>query len=135
MRNEPGAIILFDGVCNLCNAAVQLVIKHDPAGFFHFASLKSDAGRALLDKYGLPQKTVPESLVLIEKGKARQYSAAALGIARHLNSWHRILYPFIFLPAFLRDPVYKFIARNRYRWWGKQESCWLPSPDLKARFL
>lgn len=135
MSDRPGAIILFDGVCNLCSAAVQLVIKNDPAGFFHFASLQSEAGKTLLEQYHLPQQVNPESMVLIEAGRAFQYSAGALRIARRLKSWHRFLYPFIFLPAFLRDPVYKFIARNRYRWWGKQESCWLPTPELKGRFL
>lgn len=131
----PGAIVLFDGVCNLCSKAVQLIIKNDPAGFFRFTSLQSEKGKTLLRSYGLSDTAEPESLVLIEQGKAYQYSAAALRIAKRLRSWHRLLYLFIFLPAFLRDPVYRFIARNRYRWWGRQVVCWLPDPSLKQRFL
>lgn len=135
MAEKSKAVILFDGVCNLCNASVQLVIKNDPGAYFHFASLQSDAGFALLKKYDLPALASPESLVLIEDNKAYQYSTAALRIARQLKSWHRFLYAFIIVPAFLRNAVYKFIARNRYKWWGKQDSCWLPTPDLKDRFL
>ena len=135
MKEESKAIILFDGVCNLCNASVQLVIKNDPDAYFNFASLQSNAGIALLKKYNLPELATPESLVLIEEGKVYQYSTAALRIACKLKSWHRFLYTFIIIPAFLRNAVYKFIARNRYKWWGKQDSCWLPTPDLKKRFL
>ncbi len=129
------AVILFDGVCNLCNTTVQMVIKNDPRAYFSFASLQSDAGKVLLHQHHIPFATEPESLVLIEKDKIWKYSSAALRIAKQLRSWHRFLYPLIFIPAFLRDAIYKFIARNRYRWWGKQESCWLPTPELKSRFL
>jgi predicted DCC family thiol-disulfide oxidoreductase YuxK len=132
---QTKAVILFDGVCNLCNTAVQLVIRNDPGSYFQFASLQSDAGKALLQQYHISQPVTPESLVLIENGKAYQYSTGALRICRKLKSWHRIFYPFIFLPAFLRDPVYKWIARNRYRWFGRQDACWLPTPELKERFL
>lgn len=135
MNEENKAVILFDGVCNLCNASVQLVIKNDPDAYFNFASLQSDAGITLLKKYNLSALDAPESLVLIEGSKVYQYSTAALRIARILKSWHRLLYAFIIVPAFLRNAVYKFIARNRYKWWGKQDSCWLPTPDLKKRFL
>jgi predicted DCC family thiol-disulfide oxidoreductase YuxK len=135
MQQQGKAIILFDGVCNLCNSAVQLAIRNDPAGYFKFASLQSDAGRALLRQYHIPEQHTPESLVLIENGKAYQHSAGALRICRKFKSWHRLLYPFMLLPAFLRDPVYKWIARNRYRWFGRQQTCWLPAPELKDRFL
>jgi predicted DCC family thiol-disulfide oxidoreductase YuxK len=135
MKEESKAIILFDGVCNLCNASVQLVIKNDPDAYFNFASLQSDAGIALQKKYNLPVLANPESLVLIEDNKVYQYATAALRIARKLKSWHRFLYVFIIVPDFLRNAVYKFIARNRYKWWGKQDSCWLPTPNLKKRFL
>jgi predicted DCC family thiol-disulfide oxidoreductase YuxK len=135
MNEANKAVILFDGVCNLCNASVQLVIKNDPGAYFNFASLQSDAGVALMKKYNLPVLTNPESLVLIEEGKVYQYSTAALRIAHKMKSWHKLLYVFIIIPAFLRNAVYKFIARNRYTWWGRQDSCWLPTPDLKKRFL
>jgi predicted DCC family thiol-disulfide oxidoreductase YuxK len=135
MQQDEKAVILFDGVCNLCHSLVQMVIRHDPGAYFRFASLQSETGKALLRQYHIPEHATPESLVLIEQGGAWQYSSAALRITRKLKSWHRLLYPFIFLPAFLRDPVYKWIARNRYRWFGRQESCWLPAPGLKERFL
>jgi predicted DCC family thiol-disulfide oxidoreductase YuxK len=135
MNEENKAVILFDGVCNLCNTSVQLVIKNDPGAYFNFASLQSDAGIALMEKYHLPVLANPESLVLIEEGKVYQYSSAALRIARRMKSWHKFLYAFIVVPAFLRNAVYKLIARNRYKWWGRQDSCWLPTPDLKKRFL
>lgn len=135
MQPQARAIILFDGVCNLCNTAVLFVIKRDPGAYFRFASLQSDEGKALLQQYHIAAPATPESLVLIEDGKAWRFSAAALRIFKKLKSWHRILYPFIFLPAFLRDPIYKFIARNRYRWFGRQESCRLPTPELRQRFL
>ncbi|WP_118973031.1 thiol-disulfide oxidoreductase DCC family protein [Taibaiella koreensis] len=135
MQEAGKAIVLFDGVCNLCSAAVKLIIRHDPGDYFRFASLQSEQGQALLQQYSLPVLQSPESLVLIEKGKAWQYSAAALRIAGKLNGGYRLFYPLIFLPSWLRDPVYRWIARNRYRWWGRQDECWLPTPELRARFL
>src|SRR5690349_7490805 len=135
MLDQSKAIVLFDGVCNLCNASVQFVIKHDPEAAFNFAAIQSKAGQALMHQYHIDTPATPESLVLIENGKAYQYSTAALRIARKLKTWHRLLYAFIIVPAFFRNAVYRFIARNRYRWWGRQESCWLPTPELKKRFL
>jgi predicted DCC family thiol-disulfide oxidoreductase YuxK len=134
-EEDTKAIILFDGVCNLCSAAVQLVIRRDPGAYFRFASLQSDAGAALLKQYGLPHKATPESIVLIEGGKVYQYSDAALRIARKLKGIFRLLYGFMIVPRFIRDPVYKLIARNRYRVWGRQDNCWLPAPALQDRFL
>lgn len=135
MTGTKQAVILFDGVCNLCHRTVQMVIRNDPEGYFRFASLQSDTGRDLLKAYGLPEEADPGSLVLIERGRAWRYSSAALRVTRHLKSWHRILYPLLIFPAFIRDAVYRLIARNRYRWWGRRESCWLPAPELKQRFL
>lgn len=135
MEEESRAVILFDGVCNLCNASVQLVIRHDPDAYFSFAAIQSEAGRSLMHRYQIAAPATPESLVLIENGKAFQYSTAALRIARKLKSWHKVLAVFLVVPVFIRNAVYKLIARNRYRWWGKQDSCWLPTPELKKRFL
>ena len=132
---EPKAIILFDGVCNLCSSSVQRVIANDPAGYFKFASLQSEAGRALLASYRQPAKHTPDSVMLIEDGKVYQQSTAALRIARKMKGAYPLLYPLLLVPPFLRNLVYQFIARNRYKWWGKQESCWLPAPELKSRFL
>jgi len=134
MPASPTPVVLFDGACNLCNGFVQFLISRDPAGYFRFASLQSAEGQALLAQHGLPTPTEPESIVLIENGRAYTHSQAVLRMARHLPGW-RWLSAFRVVPRFLRDAVYRWVARNRYRWFGRQESCWLPTPELKARFL
>lgn len=132
----PQALILFDGVCNLCEHSVQYVLEHDNKQFFQFASLQSEIGQAMLTKYNIdPEKT--DSIVAIHKGKAYVRSSAALFIAGHLSGTkHQLAKVFWAVPSFLRDGVYKFVAANRYKWFGKHEtSCWLPTPDLKTRFV
>ena len=131
---SPPPLVLFDGVCNLCNGSVQLLLKHDPEGRFRFAALQSDAGRSLLAKHGLAADIL-SSVVLIEGGRVWRESSAALRIARHLPGAWKLLWAFTAVPRPLRDAVYRWIARNRYRWFGKTETCWLPTPELKARFL
>ena len=132
MSNNP--IILFDGVCNLCNGAVQYVIKHDEKGIFKFASLQGEHGQQLLKQYNLPAAEL-NSFVLVKDGKAFTKSTAALLVAKQLNGVVKSLYIFRFIPAFVRDAIYNFTARNRYRWFGRKDSCMIPSPELKARFL
>lgn len=127
-------ILLFDGVCNLCNGFVQFVIKRDRKGYFKFASLQSDVGKELLEKHDLPVEEI-STVVLIEGGKPYTHSDVGLRVARELGGAWPLFYVFIIVPRFIRDAVYKWIARNRYRWFGKKEACWLPTPDLKARFL
>lgn len=127
-------IILFDGVCNLCNGAVQFIIERDKKQHFRFASLQSEIGKKYQVKAGLSTDTV-DTILLVENGKIYQKSTAGLRIAKQLNGWWFLMYGFIIVPAFIRNAVYDFIARNRYRWFGEQESCWLPTPDLKALFL
>ena len=132
-------IILFDGVCNLCNGFVQFVIEHDPAGQFQFTALQSDAGQALLRQHGQTVATDgagPDSVRLLEDGQLYSHSTAVLRIAQRLGGpWALLAAPGWLLPRALRDAVYRFVARNRYRWFGRQEACWLPTPALKARFL
>jgi predicted DCC family thiol-disulfide oxidoreductase YuxK len=135
LQSETYAIILFDGVCNLCNNMVQRIIRNDPKGYFKFASLQSKAGQRLLRNYGLAVAETPESIVLFEQDKVYQQSTAALRIAARLEGGYRFLKPLRFIPAFLRDRIYHLIARNRYRWWGKKETCMLPTPGLQHRFL
>ena len=132
--HEDHAIILFDGVCNLCSSSVQQVLKHDPEGYFHFASLQGEAGQALLKQYQLPLNEL-NSFVLIENGNAFTRSTAALKVARKLGGIYQLLTPFILVPYPIRDAVYNLIARNRYKWFGKKEACWLPKPEWKKRFL
>ena len=127
-------IILFDGVCNLCNGFVQFVIQHDPAGQFKFTSLQSDKGQELLKNLPDAYRQI-DSVVFLENGRFYQKSAAALRIIRRLSGAWPLLYVLMILPPFLRDWLYSFVARNRYRWFGQQESCMLPTPELKARFL
>lgn len=134
-QNENKAIILFDGVCNLCNAAVQKVIKYDKHDYFRFASLQSDIGMRLLSEHQLSPSSILDSVVLIQNGNAYQYSTAALRIAGKLSGPYRLLYPLLIVPPFIRNIVYKFIAKHRYKWFGKQEACWLPTPELKNKFL
>ncbi|NGQ97121.1 thiol-disulfide oxidoreductase DCC family protein [Brevibacillus sp. SYP-B805] len=133
MNRQP-SILLFDGVCNLCHQAVQFIIRRDPHGRIHFASLQSEAGRQLLERYHLPQ-TYLDSIVLVDDGKIYTQSTAALRIARKLHGWWPALYLLILVPRFIRDPFYRWVARNRYKWFGKREACLLPTPELRKRFL
>jgi len=132
MNKKP--IILFDGVCNLCNGAVQFVIKRDPVGKFLFASLQSEEGKKLLQQFQLPQEDF-SSFVLIEDDKIYTRSTGALKVAKQLKGAIKLLYAFIIVPKFIRDAVYNWIARNRYKWFGKKNECMLPTPELKERFL
>ncbi len=127
-------IILFDGVCNLCNNAINFVIDHDPDDNFRFAALRSKTGLELLNKYGIdPDKT--DSIVLISNGHAFAKAEAALRISKKLSGAWKLAYGLNIIPGFIKNPVYDFIARNRYKWFGKMESCRLPSPELKQKFL
>lgn len=128
------AIVLFDGVCNLCSSAVQFIIKNDPKRRFRFAALQSPVGRTLLARHGLPTETL-SSLVLVENGHAFVRSTAALRIARLLRTPWPLAFVFIVMPRFLRDLCYDLVAKNRYRLFGKHDSCMMPTPDLNARFL
>lgn len=127
-------ILLFDGVCNLCNWTVQFVIERDPDAQFKFASLQSEEGQELLQHFGLPQKDL-STVILIEKEKAYFRSTAALRMARHLKSPWKITYVLLILPTFIRDFFYKKIALNRYKWFGQKDSCMIPTPELQSRFL
>lgn len=131
---KQSSIILFDGVCNLCNSSVQFVIKHDKDKKFMFASLQSTAGQLLLKQFDLPLQDF-NSFILIENEKVFLKSTAALMVAKQLKGAVKLLYGFIIVPTFIRNGAYNFIAKNRYKWFGKKESCILPTAELKARFL
>ncbi|MEK4030477.1 thiol-disulfide oxidoreductase DCC family protein [Pseudobacillus sp. FSL P4-0506] len=126
-------IILFDGECNFCDSSVQFIIKNDPKGIFHFASLQSDTGQSLLKKHRVPSDI--DSMILIEGDKVYYKSAAALRICKHLKGAWKLLYALIIVPRPIRNIAYDFIAKNRYKWFGKKESCMLPSPSVRARFI
>lgn len=128
-------IILFDGVCNLCNSAVQLIIKHDKKDLFRFVALQSDLGVEICKHIGVDQQNT-DSIILYEPGIAYYYkSEAALEIASKLGSFYSLLALFKFLPNSFSDMIYDWIARNRYKWYGKKESCMIPTPELKIKFL
>ncbi|PLR80792.1 thiol-disulfide oxidoreductase [Bacillus canaveralius] len=127
------AIILFDGVCNLCHSSVQFIIKRDQQGYFKFASIQGDVGQKLLQEYNL--KNNIDSIVLIEKRKAFIKSSAALRTASKLQGGWKLLVLLLLVPVPVRNFFYDWIAHNRYRWFGKQDSCMIPSPSMKERFL
>jgi predicted DCC family thiol-disulfide oxidoreductase YuxK len=131
---DDAAVVLFDGVCNLCNGFVQFVLPRDPEGKYRFASLQSDVGRELLAEHDLPTDEL-ESIVLIEDGEAYVKSAAVIRIATGLGGAYRLLAPFRFVPRAVRDRVYDFVADNRYRWFGRKDRCMMPSGDAESRFL
>ncbi|WP_029331468.1 thiol-disulfide oxidoreductase DCC family protein [Gillisia marina] len=128
-------IILFDGVCNLCNNAINFVIEHDKKDVFRFASLQSDLGRKMVLERGI-EPEVLDSIILIEPGVVYyEKSTAALKIAKELSGGYSLMRHFLYLPNFIRDGVYNLVASNRYRWFGKKDSCMIPTPELKAKFL
>jgi len=129
------SIIFFDGVCNLCTSSVKFVIKRDRNDVFRFAPLQGDMVGRYLGASDRPDHTAPGSIILLEDGKIYKRSGAALRIARRLGFGWNLLYAFIIVPAFIRDFVYDQIAQRRYRIWGKEESCMVPTAELKAKFL
>ncbi len=131
-RDKP--ILLFDGVCNLCNGFVQFVIRHDPQGQFRFAALQSEAGQALLREAQLPTDEI-STVVMYEDGAFYTHSDVGLRVLRRLGGLWSPAYALIIIPRFIRDQIYNWVARNRYCWFGRREYCMAPIPELKARFL
>jgi predicted DCC family thiol-disulfide oxidoreductase YuxK len=129
---HSSVIVLFDGVCNLCDNTVQFLLRHDLKKRLKFASQQSEAGQELLLRFGLPTL---EGLVLLEGRKIFTGSDAALRLFRHLGGYWPALEVLRVFPRPLREWVYRFIARNRYRWFGKKEVCMVPTPEVRARFL
>ena len=130
---QKQTVIFFDGLCNLCNGAVQFTIERDHKNIFHFASLQSGFAELELQNFKVDLAQM-NSFILLENGKLYQQSTAALRVAKKLNGLWPLLYAFIIVPPFIRNAVYNYIAKNRYKWFGKKESCWVPTPDLKSRF-
>jgi predicted DCC family thiol-disulfide oxidoreductase YuxK len=132
--NKSHNILLFDGVCNLCNGFVQFVIKKDKADKIKFASLQSAAGQKLLLRHHLPT-TQFQSFVYIKENKIFLKSTAALNLMKDIGGIWKLLYAFIIVPTFIRDFVYSIVAKNRYKWFGKQSSCIMPTKELMNKFL
>ncbi|MFP8953444.1 thiol-disulfide oxidoreductase DCC family protein [Natrialbaceae archaeon A-arb3/5] len=131
---DDGAVVLFDGVCNLCTGFVQFLIPRDPDGLFYFASLQSTAGEELLEEHGLAGDEL-DSIVLVEDDTAYVKSSAVIRIAALLGGVYTLARPLRFLPRRLRNWGYDLVAANRYRVFGKKEQCMMPSEDVQARFL
>jgi predicted DCC family thiol-disulfide oxidoreductase YuxK len=129
--SEP-AFIFFDGHCHLCCGSVQFILQRDPTGYFHYAPIDGTTANQLFAEWKIDSK--PDSIVLYENGKYYTRSTAALRVARKLSGGWPLLYVFIIIPAPLRDWVYNIIARNRYNWFGRSETCWMPKPEWKERF-
>ncbi len=131
---QTNPIVLFDGVCNMCSAGVGWMIARDKREVFRFASLQSEAGRAALVAAGAP-KDLPDSVILIHDGRVLSCSDAAIGIGVLLGFPWSLARVGMVLPRFVRDGAYRWVARNRYRWFGKQEACMVPTAALRGRFL
>tara|TARA_R110002110_G_scaffold165869_1_gene366185 strand:+ start:67 stop:483 length:417 start_codon:yes stop_codon:yes gene_type:complete len=128
-------LILFDGVCNLCNSSVQYVIKHDKNNVFLFTALQSEVGQNIVKHYNIDTSRV-DSILLYTPGKGIQYkSTAALKVASQLGFPINLLTIFLIVPKVIRNWVYDFIAKNRYKWFGKKDACMIPTPELKSKFL
>lgn len=127
-------IVLFDGVCNLCNGFINWVIDRDTKNRFLFTSLQSEVAKERLNEFGL-NKQYLESIVAIKNGKLYKNSRAVLEIALSLKGIYSLLYVFIIIPTFIRDWIYKIIAKNRYKWFGVSDTCRMPTDDIKDRFL
>lgn len=137
MQNLPKnkRIILFDGICNLCNSAVQFIIKHDKKDNFRFVALQSELGNEICNYIGVDETKI-DSIILYNPGVAYYYkSSAVLEIADVLGGFYSLITIFKFLPEKLRNYIYDYIAKNRYKWYGKKESCMIPTPELKSKFL
>ena len=127
-------VIIFDGVCNMCDFAAQFILDHDRKKELRLTASQSPAGSSLLARFGVPA-TGPDTMYLIESGRLYDRSTAALRIARRMGFPWWLAYGFIIVPRFVRDAVYRFVAKNRYRWFGKRDACRLPAPGEAERFL
>ncbi|MEP6677546.1 MAG: thiol-disulfide oxidoreductase DCC family protein [Ferruginibacter sp.] len=130
---EAGKIILFDGVCNYCNSMVNLVIRRDKKDRFRFAALQSSTGSYIRHKYKVPETI--DSFIYIENDKVYLFSTAALKVSMQLGGLWPLLAVFFIVPRFIRDRIYKWVAANRYIWFGKRDSCMVPTPEVRAKFL
>jgi predicted DCC family thiol-disulfide oxidoreductase YuxK len=128
-------IILFDGVCNLCDSSVQFIIKNDSKDVFRFTAIQSELGQEIIHHINIDTKLI-DSIILYEPGVAYYHKAeAALLIARNLKGIYKLISYLNFLPKGLKNMVYDYIAKNRYKWYGKKDACMMPTPELKSKFL
>lgn len=135
MDTHAPYIVLFDGVCNLCSSSIQFIIKRDKKNQFVFGSLQGKAGEKYLTRFNRGAVDDYSSFMLVEGKRLYTRSTGALRMLKHLGGGWQLFYAFIIVPKFIRDAVYNLVARNRYKWFGRKHTCWVPTPELKARFL
>ncbi len=133
-KEEKHPVVLFDGVCNLCNRSVRFILARDPGGIFKFAPLQSDAGKNIIKRFNIPSDKYG-SFVFLENGVFYTKSTAALRLLNKLGGFWQLLYFLIVIPAPLRDAVYDLMAKNRYKWFGRTDECMVPTPEIRGRFL
>jgi predicted DCC family thiol-disulfide oxidoreductase YuxK len=131
---ENRTVVLFDGICNFCSGSVLFIIKRDPEGYFRFAALQTESGESILNKYDIHSDKT-DSIILIENSKVYYRSDAALKIARKLKGVWKLFYAAIIIPPFIRNFFYDLVAKNRYRWFGKRDICFVPDQDIRNRFI
>lgn len=131
---EKYDIVMFDGVCNLCNDAVDFIIVRDKKDKFKFGALQDETSKEILEEFDVKEDYL-DSIILIRKDKIYYKSRAALEISRNLSGLWPLAYALIVIPSFIRDPIYDWIAKNRYKWFGKRETCRFPSDEERAKFL
>lgn len=132
---EHKQLILFDGICNLCNSSIQYVIKHDKKDVFMFATLQSNVGKQIIEHFRIDTKNVDSILLYSNENGLKSKSSAALQISKYLGFPINLWSVFLIVPVFIRNMVYDFVAKNRYKWYGKKEECMIPTPELKSKFL
>ena len=131
MINNP--IVLFDGVCNFCNRMVNFAIRNDKKAKLKFTPLQSDKGQALKNQFNIPDTI--DTVILLDKDKVYTYARAAIRISKYLDWPGKMMYAFIIIPSFISQPLYKWFARHRYKWFGKKETCMIPTKEVRDRFL
>ncbi|HET6225082.1 MAG TPA: thiol-disulfide oxidoreductase DCC family protein [Bacteroidia bacterium] len=131
---DSKAIVLFDGVCNFCDASVNFIIRHDKKDYFRFAPLQSEKGKQLLQQFNVDTNEL-NTFILLENNKIYTRSTASLKVTRRLSGAYFLLYAFMLVPPFIRDAVYNLIAKNRYKLFGKKDNCMVPTPEVKDKFI
>lgn len=135
LADLPRPLYFFDGHCVLCSRFVAFCLKRDPQGRLKFASAQSTTGTRVVEALGLPEDMLDRTILLLDGEEVLARSAAVLRALRYLEGPVRLLRPLILLPAFLRDPLYDLVARNRIRWFGRRDACLVPSPQMRSRFI
>lgn len=128
-------VVFFDGVCNLCSESVQFIIKNDHKNQFKFSSLQSEFAQKTLTNKNITEISDSRTIILLTNNNTYTKSSAVLRIARYLKFPFNLLYIFIIIPPFIRNAVYDFVSKNRYRWFGKKAECWIPDETLKSKFI